>query len=88
MGHAAKASAAAAQARRAHDDRSGQSVAGKLHLQIPASRQRHHFAKATIRVLEYSDGAIALFHGPRQIAKFRSNGTLDEGPSAKKELVA
>jgi len=33
-------------------------------LQIPASRDRHHFAKATIRVLEYGDGAIALFHRP------------------------
>jgi transposase len=59
-----------------------------LCLQIPTSRHRHHFAKATIRVLEYGDGAIALFHGPRQIAKFHSDGSPNEGPSAKKESVA
>ncbi|MGD0187609.1 MAG: ISNCY family transposase [Roseiarcus sp.] len=57
-------------------------------LQIPASRDRYHFAKATIRVLEYRDGAIALFHGPRQIARFHPDGRLNEGPTAKKESVA
>ena len=57
-------------------------------LQIPASRDRHHFARATIRVLEYGDGAIALFHGPRQIAHFRAGGSPNEGPKAKKESVA
>ena len=40
-------------------------------LQIPPNRNRHHFAKSTIRVLEYWNGAIALFHGPREIARFR-----------------
>ena len=63
-------------------------IYGKLRLQIPPSRQRHHFAKATIRVLEYADGAIALFHGPRQIAKFHADGSPDEEPSAKKESAA
>jgi len=57
-------------------------------LQIPVSRHRHHFAKATIRVLEYGDGAIALFHGPRQIARFHADGSPNEGPTAKKESVA
>jgi transposase InsO family protein len=61
---------------------------GQLRLQIPPSRQRHHFAKATIRVLEYGDGAIALFHGPRQIAKFHADGSPNETPSAKKGSVA
>src|ERR1019366_7535992 len=57
-------------------------------LQIPPNRNRHHFAKSTIRVLEYWDGAIALFHGPREIARFHSDGTLNEKSKAKKEFVA
>jgi hypothetical protein len=59
-----------------------------LCLQIPASRNRYHFAKATIRVLEYGDGAIVLFHGPRQIARFHPDGSPNEGSTAKKESVA
>jgi Helix-turn-helix domain len=57
-------------------------------LQIPPSRHRHHFAKTTIRVLEYCDGAIALFHGPREIARFRQDGSPHENQTAKKKLVA
>ena len=57
-------------------------------LQIPPNRNRHHFAKSTIRVLEYWNGAIALFHGPREIARFHSDGTLNEKSKAKKEFVA
>jgi hypothetical protein len=48
-------------------------------LQIPPNRNRHHFAKSTIRVLEYWNGAIALFHGPREIARFHSDGTPNQG---------
>ena len=57
-------------------------------LQIPPNRNRHHFAKSTIRVLEYWNGAIALFHGPREIARFHSDGTPNQGAKAKKEFVA
>jgi len=57
-------------------------------LQIPQSRHRHHFAKATIRVLEYWDGAIALFHGPREIARFHHDGTLDQGDQNQRQSVA
>jgi transposase len=39
-------------------------------LQIPASRLRPHFAKATVRLHEYPDGAVALFWGPHRIADF------------------
>ena len=59
-----------------------------LVLQIPASRDRYHFVKATIRVLEYHDGCIALFHGPRKIARFRADGSLDEGEAVRKRSVA
>jgi len=57
-------------------------------LQIPPNRNRHHFAKSTIRVLEYWNGAIALFHGPREIARFHSDGTPNQGSKAKKEFAA
>ena len=34
-------------------------------LQIPADRHRHHYVKAQVRVHEYPDGHLAVFHGPR-----------------------
>ena len=39
-------------------------------LQIPKSPLRPHFARASVRVHEYPDGAIALFWGPHRIADF------------------
>ncbi len=39
-------------------------------------------------MLEYWNGAIALFHGPREIARFHSDGTPNEKSKAKKEFVA
>ncbi len=39
-------------------------------------------------MLEYWNGAIALFHGPREIARFHLDGTPNEKAKAKKELVA
>ena len=57
-------------------------------LQIPPNRNRHHFAKSTIRVLEYWNGAIALFHGPREIGRFHADGNLNEKTKAKKEFAA
>jgi hypothetical protein len=56
-------------------------------LQIAPGRNRHHFAKATIRVLEYPDGAIALFHGPREIARFPAEPAREDESKAK-EFVA
>lgn len=57
-------------------------------LQIPPSRNRHHFAMSTIRILEYGNGEIALFHGPREIARFHSDGSPNEKSTAKKEFAA
>jgi transposase len=39
-------------------------------LQIPKSPLRPHFTRATVRLHEYPDGAIALFWGPHRIADF------------------
>ena len=44
-------------------------------LQIPADRHRHHYVKATVRVHEYPDGRLAVFHGPRRLAVFAADGT-------------
>jgi len=44
-------------------------------LQIPADRHRHHYVKCKVRVHHYPDGDLALFHGPRCLARFRDDGT-------------
>ena len=46
-----------------------------LSLQIPADRHRHHYVKAKVRVHEYPDGNLAIFHGPRCLARYRADGT-------------
>src|SRR3954469_24325168 len=33
-------------------------------LQIPEQRHRRHFVKVTVRVRQYPDGRLAIFHGP------------------------
>ena len=48
-------------------------------LQIPADRYRHHYVKAQVRVHEYPDGHLAVFHGPRCLARYRADGeTIDD----------
>lgn len=49
-----------------------------LTLQIPESPLRPHFVRATVRLHEYPDGQLALFHGPRQIARYSPDGRLLE----------
>jgi hypothetical protein len=39
-------------------------------LQIPPQRHRQHYVRATVRVHEYPDGALAIFDGPRCLARF------------------
>ena len=43
-------------------------------LQLPADRHRRHYVKATVRVHEYPDGTLAVFHGPRCLARYRADG--------------
>jgi transposase len=45
-------------------------------LQIPADRHRHHYVKATVRVHEYPGGGLAVFHGPRRLARYTADGSL------------
>jgi len=46
----------------------------RLALQIPPSPWRPHFVKAKVRVHRYLDGKLAIFHGPRCIARFHGDG--------------
>jgi transposase len=45
-------------------------------LQLPPSRLRPHFVKATVRVHEYPDGALAVYWGPHRLADYTPDGTL------------
>jgi transposase len=45
-----------------------------LTLQIPPSPLRAHFARATVRVHEYPDGRLAVFHGPHRLADYDAQG--------------
>jgi transposase len=49
-----------------------------LVLQIPPSSWRAHFVKATVRVHRYPDRRLAIFYGPRGIARYDANGALDD----------
>jgi hypothetical protein len=44
-------------------------------LQLPPSRLRPHFVKATVRVHEYPDGQLAVFWGPHRLADYAADGT-------------
>lgn len=47
-----------------------------LSLQIPASPLRPHFVRATVRVHEYPDGRLAIFHGPHRLADYDVDGNI------------
>lgn len=47
-------------------------------LQIPAQRHRCHFVKAQVRVHRYLDDTLAVFHGPRCLARYRADGQIIE----------
>jgi len=43
-------------------------------LQLPESKARAHYVKARVKVREYPDGSLAVFHGPRRIARYTAQG--------------
>ena len=55
----------------------------RLTLQIPQDCHRHHYVKAKIKVHEYHDGRLAIFHGPRCLARYDKKGALLEQPKQK-----
>lgn len=60
---------------------------GGLCLQIPAQRHRHHFVKVQVRVHAYADGRLAVFHGPRCLARYAPDGRLVEAPQASRDAA-
>jgi hypothetical protein len=46
-----------------------------LSLQIPPSPIRPHFVKVRVRVHDYPDGTLAIFHGPRCLARYQADGS-------------
>ena len=47
-----------------------------LVLQIPADRHRYHYIKAKVKVCRHTDGTVSVFHGPRRLARYDSQGQL------------
>jgi transposase len=47
-----------------------------LSLQLPPSRLRPHFVKATVCVHEYPDGTLAVFWGPHRLADYDASGII------------
>ena len=47
-------------------------------LQIPPDQHRFHYVKSMVRVHEDSDGTLAVFHGPRCLARYDAEGQLRE----------
>jgi len=53
-------------------------------LQIPKNEYRCNYIRVKVRVHRYSDGSLAVFHGPRRLADYDSNRQLKE----KKKMAA
>jgi transposase len=54
-----------------------------LRLQLPESRERPHYVKARVKVHEYPDGALAVFHGPRLLAHYDAAGKAIAGENLR-----
>ena len=54
-----------------------------LSLQIPPNPHRFHYVKVTVRVHEYPEGTLAVFHGPRCLARYQPDGRLIETGDAQ-----
>jgi hypothetical protein len=54
-----------------------------LRLQLPESRVRAHYVKARVKVREYSDARLAVFHGPRCLCRYDQDGRQITVPTQK-----
>jgi hypothetical protein len=57
-------------------------------LQLPESRIRAHYVKARVKLRKYPDGTLAIFHGPRLLARYDAEGALTEGGHLKLKTAA
>lgn len=48
----------------------------RLILQIPPDGYRCHYVKANVRVHRYADQSLAIFHGPRCLARYTPDGRM------------
>lgn len=46
--------------------------------QIPESTMRYSYAKCHVKVYDYGDGSLAIFHGPREIARFKAKKEVEQ----------
>jgi transposase len=49
-----------------------------LRLQLPESRLRPHYVKVRVKLRHYPDDTLAIFHGPRRLARYDAAGRLIE----------
>ncbi len=52
-----------------------------LKLQLPESSVRAHYVKARVKVREYPDGSLAVFHGPRCLCRYDQEGRQIAAPT-------
>jgi len=57
-------------------------------LQIPPHPARAHFVRAKVRVHEYPDGAMAIFHGPRCLVRWDRPSTPDVAATVSTQQAA
>lgn len=58
---------------------------GRRRLQIPPGPLRPHYVRAKVRVHHYPDGALALFHGPRCLARYGQDGSPQEPTHGRRD---
>ena len=56
---------------------------GGLRLQLPQSRARAHYVKAHVKLRQYPNGMLAVFHGPRLLARYDAAGQIIKGEPLK-----
>jgi transposase len=52
-------------------------------LQLPETRMRPHYVKARVTVKRYPDGMMAVFHGPKLLARYTADGLLTDATSLR-----
>jgi transposase len=60
----------------------------RMKLQIPESPLRAHFVKATVKVRQYQDGTLAIFHGQRRLGRYDEKGALLEQTQRQEKQAA
>jgi LmbE family N-acetylglucosaminyl deacetylase len=53
----------------------------QLRLQLPENPLRPHYVKAKVKVREYPDGSLAVFHGPRCLCRYDRAGQPIAAPT-------